>query len=142
MFPSSCFICKNEFVIIMLPNFVHKFEHSFIHIDKVYLIPTKDNFLPNIQHNNLLYAFRTFIEKYQWNKNGNSLFETVTDKIRISHCFSDARTTFNPMGSPSQDYHPYLSCSTSKSVYDKIYMKYCWFFFLFHKINLFELLKK
>jgi len=25
-----------------------------------------------------------FIEKYQWNKNGNSLFEIVSDQTRIS----------------------------------------------------------
>ena len=52
----------------------------------------------------------------------------------ISHCLSDVRTTLNPIGSPLQDYLPYLPCSTSNSVADNIYIKnrFC----LFQEINL------
>jgi len=40
--------------------------------------------------------------------------ERQANKTRISHCLSDASTTFNPIGSPSQDCLPYLPYSTLK----------------------------
>ena len=56
-------------------------------------------------------AFRLFIEIYQWNKNGVSLFETVTDKTRQS-LFVWCKYYCSRRIAPS----PYLPCCTLKKV--------------------------
>ena len=83
----------------------------------------------------LLYAFRYFIEKHNFNKNGNSLFEIVTDKSRIRHCLSDARTTYKPWRAPCRTTSLTFHAVLQKVSMIKITLNIMFFLLLIHEIN-------